>query len=110
MNLTDNIGNVTTVLKGCIVEEFKAREALTIMQKALQVARNEIIVKHADDPKVLGSNEAARNAKIESMLKTELDNVELAQKSVDVARLNTILAQLDFDGIKLAVKALYITE
>jgi len=86
----------------------KVQEATTehaSAQQELTEARQAIIRKHADDPKALGSNEAARNARIEELVVIERQQAHDAAEALRDARDQQELDRLDVEHWRAQLRA-----
>lgn len=68
-------------------------DAQASMQRELIAARQRVILEHAEDPKALGSNEAARNAAIDALTAAERQNVQDVDDSLRAASNRQVLAK-----------------
>ena len=83
-------------------EEAAIEELCT--RRDLENAKNSVILAHAEDPKALGSNEAARTARITDLTDVERKAFEGAEATTRAKRHTLALAQIDWDYAKLCVR------
>lgn len=84
------------------VEEALGKELSA--RRALESARNTVVVANADDPKALGANEATRNAKIAELTSVENNDVVVAENHTRALKHILTLAQLDWEYCKQCIR------
>ncbi|WP_309708293.1 hypothetical protein [Armatimonas sp.] len=85
LSLTDLLRQNYDGLKAAFLDSFQASEAAGEARRNLASAREEILREHTD-PKALGANEAAREARIAELTITEREFVTNAEREERVAR------------------------
>lgn len=73
-------------------------------QQDLTEARQAVISKHADDPKALGSNEAARNAKLDELTVIERQDLHEKAEALRQARDQQELARLGVESLRAQLR------
>lgn len=73
-------------------------------QRALTEARQAIIAKHADDPKALGNNETARNARVEEMTAEERAAVREAEDALRRERDHLEIVRIEVEGLRAQLR------
>ena len=66
-------------------------------QRELAASKHAIILAHAEDPKKLGANEAARNAAIDDLTRDQRENVLRCEAVLSGHRHNVELARLEVE-------------
>jgi hypothetical protein len=80
-----------------------SRLSLIDAERAVKDARNGILAKHAEDPKALGSNEAARDASVAALCSKETAALDSARRAAIATEGDVNRAKLDLDGYKIGV-------
>lgn len=100
-----------TTLRAAIQAAFEAAEETARAKADLKYAQQRIINQHAENPKELGGNEAARNARIDELTtqhREELARAEAdernARHALDLARLDLSATQAQVQILELAAK------
>ena len=99
-SLRSRFEEVYYYLRQRTIDVFKANNALVEAEKALEEATDAILVKHADDPKALGSSEVYRKAKIAEMTVNEREETRQAERALQLAKHNVEIARLDVEAAR----------
>lgn len=83
---------------------FKAGEHELAAREALKAAESAVLLKYAADPKALGGNEPARNARIRELVMEERKALEEAEAEKRQAQLAFELAGLAVDCLKWQIR------
>ena len=94
---SNRVADLKTKLSDASEEELKAREML-------KRAEFNILVEYADDPKRLGGNEPARQAKIAEKTFLERAALERAETEKRKVQLQFELASMRYDAIKWQIR------
>lgn len=91
----NNLATAYTTLLDASAQAFATSEHVSFERANLLKREQAILVEYAEDPKALGSNEAARAATLATMTKLERENVSDAEAKDRLARHNvTVASQL----------------
>lgn len=92
-----------------LTQEVQAAELqLSKARVALVTERAEILLTHADDPKALGANEAAREAKLASLTATARDVVAECDAVATAAKNNLQLQGIVVEGLRAQLRCLEV--
>lgn len=100
-NLVLARNGLTDALKGL----HAASEHLLEKQIALATAKSRILLNHAEDPKALGANEAARSARIDELTQEEREAFASAEMVRRQLALEVEIARLTWDLARNLVRA-----
>lgn len=67
-----------------------------------------ILLEHADDPKKLGANEAARDAAIRQMLRVEIGTQAMAVENERLAQHKLRMAQIDVEFVRAMLRTVEV--
>lgn len=111
--LAESIDIVKDQLTRAADQYISAIERITALQSelfraelALQNKEQQIIAANAEDPKALGSNEAARKAAIAAQTQAESANVKDYELKLLHARMESDIAKVRLDQAKTGVRLL----
>lgn len=82
-------------------DKTKNRQSADALVREMQQG---ILLQHADDPKALGANEAARNAKIAELTQAELADQSLAAKLEQQALHELKIASIDVEFVRTTLR------
>lgn len=92
-----------------LTQEVQAAESqLSKARVALATERAEILLAHADDPKALGANEAAREAELASLTATARDVVAECDAVATSAKNNLQLQGIVVEGLRAQLRCLEV--
>jgi hypothetical protein len=83
---------------------YKVAEGELNARATLKSAENAVLLKYAADPKALGGNEPARNARIRELTMAEFDALEGIEEDKREAQLDQELAALSLDCLKWQIR------
>lgn len=106
--VSEALANAYARLMAYTLAHFKAIDAQTIADRALDEAKQRVLLAHADDPKALGSNEAARKAKIDELTAAELAAVRAAEDGIRKARADQEMARIEVDHYRAQLRCLEV--
>lgn len=91
----------------CALERLAAVQSeLFRAECALQQKEHQILADNAEDPKALGSNDAARKAAIANLTQSETDIVKDYEHRLITARMEVEVAKLRLDQVKANLRLL----
>lgn len=93
-----------TELAAAIQQEYVAQTEYDVAVLDLKNARQAIVFQHSGDPKVMGANEAARNAYLDECTKTHSDTACNKEGTLRYARHMTELARLKVESARAQLR------
>jgi hypothetical protein len=96
--LGQNLETSYGVLIIAVQEAFKASTVASESRQALKAHQQAVILEHAEDPKALGSNEAARTARIAELTVDSSDHVRLVEVNERLANHKVEIARLELEA------------
>lgn len=106
--VSDALASAYARLMAYTLAHFKALDAQAEADRALEEAKQRVILAHADDPKALGSNEAARKARIDELTATELAAVRTAEYTLRKARADQEMARIEVEHYRAQLRCLEV--
>lgn len=98
--LASKFEQATQTLKNATLEVHLAQEANLAAKASLDDAQKAILTANAEDPKKLGANEAARQAKLDELTSAEVDAVRTASADLRQKQYELDIAKLDMDLLR----------
>lgn len=98
--LSIKLEQAAKTLKAATREVYLAQEANLAARANLDDAQKAILNANAEDPKKLGANEAARQAKLDELTSTEVENARVAAASLRQRQHELDMAKLDMDLLR----------
>lgn len=95
-------------LKGATIAVQEKNAEVIRAQQALSETRQAIIAKHADDPKALGPNEAARNARIDEMTEADRQVVRIAEDALRLDRDRLEIVRIEVESLRAQLRCLEV--
>lgn len=106
--LAADLASAYTALHLATAEAFTAAETQYLAAANLATNRTAILLNHADDPKALGANEAARSAKIDELSTDERAELFQADQALRRARHGAELARMKVEGLRAQLRCLEV--
>lgn len=98
------IANAFDVMRNAKVSLFHAGERELATKEALKNAESAVLLKYADNPKDLGGNEPARNAKIRELTALERADADKADHEKRECQLAYDLARMSVECLQWQVR------
>lgn len=106
--LSTSLRNAYENLFALTMESQQAELQLSKARAALATERAEILLTHADDPKALGANEAAREAKLASLTASARDIVAECDAVATSAKNSLHLQSIVVEGLRTQLRCLEV--
>lgn len=108
IELTARAEEVYGALRTATCEECNCAQRLDYFRRILEDQRQEILLEHADDPKRLGANEAAREASLRSMTLEARQQAESAERALTEAKNAVRVTTLDVELARFQLRLLEV--
>lgn len=87
---------------------YEVNERLNEAQSDLALERARIILENSDDPKALGANEVARNARLDDLTAEKLQRVKDCEHQARLSRHRVEMARLRVEGLRAQLRCLEV--